>query len=117
MIRITVLYPNTEGSYFDMNYYLTTHIPLVKNRLTPLGLLRVDLEEGLSGAAPGTLPPYRLIGSLSFDSIESLQKAMATHGEELIADIANYTNIQAQMMISQVVEPIEMPMPMATVAT
>jgi uncharacterized protein (TIGR02118 family) len=113
MIRVTILYPNVEGSRFDMNYYLNQHAALIKERLTPLGLIRVDLEEGLSGMAPGTPAPYRVIGSLTFNTLEDIQRALATHGEELIADIPNYTDIQAQMLITRVIEPVQVPTPMA----
>lgn len=61
MIRITVLYPKSAGSQFDMAYYLQKHIPLVKQRLTPLGLVGVDLEEGLAGGAPGSPASYYII--------------------------------------------------------
>ena len=30
MIRVTVLYPNTEGSKFDLKYYIEKHMALVK---------------------------------------------------------------------------------------
>lgn len=46
--------------------------------------------------------------------MEDLQRAMATHGEELVADIANYTNVQAEMLISRVIEPHEI---MASIAS
>ena len=38
--------------------------------------------------------------------MEDLQKVMAMHGEELMADIPNYTNIQAIMQISRIIEPV-----------
>jgi uncharacterized protein (TIGR02118 family) len=86
-----------------MAYYLQKHIPLVRERLTPLRLLRLDLEEGLAGGEPGTASPYYLIGNLNFDSLEDLQRAMAMHGEELIADIPIYKNQQVQMLISRII--------------
>ncbi|CAN5207889.1 hypothetical protein BH23BAC1_BH23BAC1_08190 [soil metagenome] len=107
MIRLTVLYPNSEGSYFDMDYYLQIHVPLVKKRLTTLGLTQVVLEQGIAGIAPDSPSPYYVIGSLNFNSLEDLQNSLATHSEELVADISNFTDVQAEMVISQVVKPIE----------
>jgi hypothetical protein len=37
MIRVTVSYPNTAGARFDLDYYLTTHIPLVEAKLSGRG--------------------------------------------------------------------------------
>jgi hypothetical protein len=33
MIRVTVLFPKTSDSHFDMNYYLTKHVPMTKAKL------------------------------------------------------------------------------------
>lgn len=111
MVRLTVLYPRSESSHFDMDYYLQTHIPLAKQLLTPLGLVRIDLEEGLAGGAPDAPPAYHLIGSLSFDTIEDLQRTIENHGEKLMADIPNYTNSQPQLLISRVIEINEPALP------
>ena len=32
MIRITVLYPSGSGIKFDMNYYTSKHMPMVKQK-------------------------------------------------------------------------------------
>jgi len=32
MIKVSVLYPNKEGSKFDMGYYLNSHIPMVQKK-------------------------------------------------------------------------------------
>lgn len=101
MISLTVLYPKTADSQFDLDYYLNTHTPLVKERLASVGLMGVDLRTGLAGGAPDSPPAYTMICNLSFNSIEELQNALATHGPELIADIPNFTNVQPIMQISQ----------------
>ena len=33
MIKVSVLYPNTEGSRFDMDYYVNKHMPMVQSKL------------------------------------------------------------------------------------
>ncbi|MBC8153450.1 MAG: EthD family reductase [Bacteroidetes bacterium] len=98
MIRLTVLYPQTADSHFDMAYYLDTHIPLVKERLTPMGLIGVDLQEGLFSGAPETPPPYAMITGLIFNTVEE----MGTHGPELLGDIPNFTNVAPQTQVCQV---------------
>jgi uncharacterized protein (TIGR02118 family) len=103
MIRVSVLYPKTSDSHFDMNYYLTKHIPRVKARLQGMGLKGTQVDEGLGSAAPGEPAPFAAIGYLTFDKIENVQQAFGTHGAELMGDIPNFTNVQPQVQISSIV--------------
>ena len=52
MIRVSVLYPNNEGSNFDMDYYCNKHIPMVKDKLGA-ACKGVAVDQGMGGAAPG----------------------------------------------------------------
>lgn len=103
MILLTALYPKTADSRFDMDYYLNQHTPLVQERLTPMGLTGIDLEEGLAGGAPDSPAAYVLIGRLKFNTIEELQTALTVHGPELMGDIPNFTDVQPLMQISRIV--------------
>ena len=52
MIKVSVLYPNNDGSKFDMEYYLAKHMPMVRQKLA--GALRGSaVEQGLAGMQPG----------------------------------------------------------------
>lgn len=33
MIKVTVLYPNIEGTKFDMEYYCNKHMPMVQQKM------------------------------------------------------------------------------------
>jgi uncharacterized protein (TIGR02118 family) len=101
MISLTVLYPKTADSHFDLEYYLNTHTPLVKERLTPVGLTGVDLRVGMAGTAPDSPPTYAMICNLNFSSVEEIQNAFVTGGAEIMGDIPNFTNVQPLMQISQ----------------
>lgn len=103
MISLTVLYPKTADSHFDMDYYLNIHTPLVRERLTPVGLTGVDLQAGMAGAAPDSPAVYAMICQLQFTTVEELQAALAVHGPELTGDIPNFTNVQPMMQVSQAV--------------
>ena len=103
MIRISVLYPTSEGKKFDVDYYVKTHMKLVRDRLTSFGLVRTEVDKGLAGGAPGSPAPYVAIGHVYFNALEGFQKGMGQHGKEIMADVANYTNIPPQMQISEVV--------------
>ena len=60
MIKVSVLYPNGANSNFDMNYYLTKHIPMVKQKLGT-ACKNVAVEEGIAGGAPGAPGIARLV--------------------------------------------------------
>jgi uncharacterized protein (TIGR02118 family) len=101
MIKVSVLYPNNEGSKFDMGYYCNTHIPMVKEKLgqTCKG---ASVEQGLSGATPGSRPAFIAMGHLYFDSAAAFQAAFGPHAAAIMADIPNYTDIQPMIQISEV---------------
>ena len=101
MIKVSVLYPNNEGSKFDMEYYCNRHIPMVREKLggTVQG---VAVEEGLGGAEPGSPPVYIAMSHLLFDSVETFQGAFGPHAEAIMRDIPNYTDVQPTIQISEV---------------
>ena len=101
MIKVSVLYPNTAGCKFDMNYYLNQHMPMVQQKLGP-ACKRMAVEEGIAGGAPGMPATYVAMGHLYFDSTDAFQAAFAPHAQAILADIPNYTNTQPTIQISQV---------------
>ena len=101
MIKANVLYPHKDGGNFDMTYYLTKHMPLVKERLGG-ALKSMSVDEGIAGGAPGSTPPFAVVASLIFDNIADLQSSLGTHAAELMADVPNFTNIEPSMQISEV---------------
>ena len=101
MIRVSVLYPNEEGKAFDMEYYWNIHIPMVQERLGT-ACKNVDVDQGLSGAEPGSRATYFAMCHLSFDSVEAFQNAFGPNAEAIMGDIPNYTDTQPVVQISEV---------------
>ena len=101
MIKVSVLYPNTAGCKFDMNYYLNQHMPMVQRMLGP-ACRRMAVEEGIAGGAPGARATYVAMGHLYFDSTDAFQTAFAPHAQAIMADIPNYTNTQPTVQVSEV---------------
>lgn len=94
MIRVSVLYPSSEGSTFDHDYYKNNHIPLA---CRTWGLDGAEIDKGING-------PYVAAVHFTFDSMEAMGAALAAPGTaEVQADVANYTNITPVMQISEVV--------------
>ena len=103
MIKVSVLYPNEEGKKFDMDYYTGKHMPMVQSRLDSMGLLRIEMEKGLSSADPSAPAPFVAIGVLYFNTAEEVHEGFKTHGREIMGDIPNYTDIAPQFQISEIV--------------
>jgi uncharacterized protein (TIGR02118 family) len=101
MIRVNVVYPNKSGATFDMEYYLSKHMPMVREKMGA-ALKAMTVDQGLNGGQPGTEAAYQVIASLLFDSAEAFQNAFIPHTAEIMADIPRYTNIAPTVQISEV---------------
>jgi uncharacterized protein (TIGR02118 family) len=107
VIRLTVLYPKTAASTFDMEYYLNKHVPLVLARLSSMGLRRLEVDAGLGGVAPDQPASFAAIGYLTYDTLEDLQRGLAVHGAELMEDIHKFTNVEPLMQVNRIERQIE----------
>lgn len=101
MIKVSVLYPNSEGSRFDLDYYLNTHMPMVQSEVGS-ALQGMGVDAGLAGATPGAPAPYAAIGHLIFDSVEDFQTSFGPKAGTIMADIPNYTDITPVIQISEI---------------
>jgi len=101
MITVGVFYPYGAGKRFDMTYYCTQHIPLVREKLGA-ACKSVTVEKGLAGEEPGSPPAYVAMCHLRFESVEAFQRAFGPHAEAIMADIPNYTDIEPMLQISEV---------------
>ena len=96
MIRFSVLYPSGEGSTFDKDYYVSTHVPLaVKNWGLEPSAASIDI--GING-------PYVAAVHFLFADNDAMGAALGSPGTgEVMADMANYTNIQPVIQTSEIV--------------
>jgi len=102
MIAVTVLYPESEGAEFDMDYYLTSHFQLVGEKWGDMGLKGARVLKGVAGGDPGSPPPYRVMTIVDFESLEAFQNAVAAHGDAIFGDVPNFTNITPSLQISEI---------------
>jgi len=101
VIKLSVMYPNTPGSTFDMAYYCTRHMPMVLRLVGP-AIKSYSVEQGLGGPAPGSPPAYLAMGHFVFESVEAFQASFGPHLPAIQADVPNYTNTQPTIQISEV---------------
>jgi uncharacterized protein (TIGR02118 family) len=101
MIKVSVFYPYSDGAAFDLDYYVTKHIPMVAE-LTGAACKGSSVDAGLGGGAPGESPAFVAIGHLLFDSVEEFQASFGPHAGQIMGDIPNYTAIAPVIQISDV---------------
>ena len=94
MIRLSVLYPKTEGASFNHDYYRNSHVPLA---LRTWGLSSAEIDKGIDG-------PYEAAVHFTLDSLEAMGAAMGNPDTAAVqADVPNYTTITPLMQISEIV--------------
>ena len=101
MIKVSVFYPKTDSSSFDMDYYCNSHIPMVQEKVGA-ALKKVAVEGGLGGGTPDAPPPYAAMGHLYFDTIEAFQSSFGPHAAAIMADVPNYTDVAPVVQVSDV---------------
>jgi len=101
MIKLTVMYPNTEDLEFDKKYYTTEHSQLL-SELLGNAVKASDINVGLTGASPAQPAPYVVIANLTFESLESFQQSFGVNAEKILADLPNFTNVKPVVQISEV---------------
>lgn len=93
MLAITILYPRTDDSTFDMDYYTATHMPMLASAL----------GDACQGWGAISYPSGRLaaMGWAMVTTQDAFNAAMAEHGAAIMADVANYTNVQPELLIGE----------------
>jgi uncharacterized protein (TIGR02118 family) len=82
-----VLYPRKEGSTFDKEYYVKTHMPLAMKHWKEHGLKSYAVSELNADS------PYSISTVMEFDSVESVGKALQSPGtKEVMDDVKNFSS-------------------------
>jgi uncharacterized protein (TIGR02118 family) len=101
VIRASFLYP--AGGRFDFDYYLDRHVPLARRLLGGFGLVKLEIDRGLSSEERGSEPRCVCAAHLYFENVEDFYRAMDAVGDELGADVPNYTDIAIEVQVSDIV--------------
>ena len=98
-VSLQVLYPVSEESRFDFDYYVGTHIPIVQRDMGP-HIDQVVVTKGVAGG-PDVPPAFHAVATMTFADQAALDAALGEAGPAL-EDIPNFTNVQPQMLIGEV---------------
>jgi uncharacterized protein (TIGR02118 family) len=94
--RLLVLYKTPADAAAFNDYYAATHIPLAKQ--IP-GLGRYEVSSGPVNTPAGA-SAIHLIATLHFDSVDAIQKALASpQGGAAARDLANFAQAGVDLLI------------------
>jgi len=96
----TKAYPADGGSKFDHDYHRTRHMPLIRERLGD-ACLRYEIDKGLAGREPGRAPEFVPACHVYSQTLET--GGVRFPPREIVADVANYTDIAPIVQISEIV--------------
>lgn len=103
MIKLTVLYPNTDDIQFDKDYYTDKHMKLLV-KLTGNAIISADINYGISAGSPDKQAPYHVITNLVFESIDSFQSSFVPNIPDIMSDLSNFTNAEPVIQLSEIYE-------------
>lgn len=92
---VIVAYPRTSSSTFNKDYYLSTHMPLVKKHWTKHGLRSYAVTD-LSASDDA---PYTYIVVMDFESLEGFGAAAQDESiKEIMGDVDNFSNVKPVLL-------------------
>jgi uncharacterized protein (TIGR02118 family) len=103
MLRVSALYANRVDARFDFEYYRSHHFPMVLELLRPFSALRFEIDRGIN-LQDGSAPPFVAVGHLIVENAAGLALGLATHGARMAADVNNFTNLSAQLQVSEIIQ-------------
>lgn len=89
MTALVVTYPARDGAGFDADYYVATHIPLVRDKWTKYGL-----TSARAWMPDEVAPAYLAVAILEFADDAALNSALASaEAADVFGDVAKFTDI------------------------
>jgi len=101
MIRVTLIYRQSEGTHFDFDYYVNHHVAMSRNLLADCDLRSIEVEKVLR-AVDGSPSNVVCVAHVDFENETGLTKALEVHGAEMMADFKNYTDIDPEIHVCEV---------------
>ncbi|KAI5197290.1 hypothetical protein E4T38_08078 [Aureobasidium subglaciale] len=91
-VRAILLYPFKAGSTFNINYYISTHMPSVAKLYGPYGLFSGDETS-----------PYIVQTVLFWDNLDQLNAANSSDGAKYLReDIKNFSSVMPVALVGNI---------------
>jgi len=101
MIRITLIYRESENAHFDFDYYVDHHVAMSRQLMSDCGLISIEVQKVLRALAGGPSDVI-CITHVDLEDEACLNKALELHGAQMMADFENYTDISPEIHVCQV---------------
>ena len=101
MYCISIAYPKKDGGTFDLDYYAKKHIPMVTGFLG-VNTVKTEVRKGIA-SPDGSAASFVCMANIWIKSVDEFQATLAKHGNEIMGDISNFTNIQPILQVDEVV--------------
>lgn len=98
-LSLQVIYPVSDGTNFDYDYYFSSHLPLVEGAIGEHVESSI-VTKGIAGG-PGVPAGFYAIATLVFSDQAAMDAAMANIGVA-VSDIPNFTNTEPAILIGEV---------------
>ncbi|KAK9847057.1 hypothetical protein MYU51_021109 [Penicillium brevicompactum] len=101
---ITVLFPNEADATYNTDYYVSHHMPLIKERWAKYGVQNWFVTN--FGPGPDGAQPLYTFGSVVvWESKEGIEKAFASSEvAEIMSDVPNFSNKQPVFLFGSQVD-------------
>lgn len=99
-LSMQVIYPITDETSFDLDYYLSTHMPLVGEHMGE-HIQSTLVTKGLAGG-PDTPPGIYAVATIVFADKAAMDAGLAKSGP-VVGDVPNFYNAAPTVLIGEVV--------------
>lgn len=91
-----------EALKFDMEYYVSTHMPLIEKVWGPYGMQSWSIIT-FPDPCPisGETPSYRVQTTCYFDTVENVKTAFEKGTAETLPDVVNFSNLYPVVWIGE----------------
>ncbi|MEP7247586.1 MAG: EthD family reductase [Gammaproteobacteria bacterium] len=89
---LTILYPNSEGVRWDVDYYRKGHMPLIMRLYGPKAIKRFELRKGDANMA-GAKPDFIGTVNIYIQDQQAFAEAGKQHGKTLVEDVPHFSSV------------------------
>ena len=101
---ITVVFPTHADSNYNIDYYVSHHMPLIERHWKKFGLKSWSVTKFAPGL-DGNPPLYAFGSVVSWENEEGMKEAFGSpEAAEIMGDVPNFSNVQPIFLLGQILK-------------